>query len=31
MLERQAPGHMTTLMQDTLSDIISPQFKKRSV
>jgi hypothetical protein len=23
MLERQAPGHVTTLMQDTLSDIIS--------
>jgi hypothetical protein len=23
VLERQAPGHVTTLMQDTLSDIIS--------
>jgi hypothetical protein len=28
LLERQAPGHVTTLMQDTLSDIISLQFKK---
>jgi hypothetical protein len=31
VLERQAPGHVTTLMQDTLSDIISLQFKKCSV
>jgi hypothetical protein len=31
LLERQAPGHVTTLMQDTLSDIISLQFKKYSV
>jgi hypothetical protein len=31
LLERQAPGHVTTLMQDTLSDIISLQFKKLSV
>jgi hypothetical protein len=31
VLERQAPGHVTTLMQDTLSNIISLQFKKCSV
>jgi hypothetical protein len=30
LLERQAPGHVTTLMQDTLSDIISLQFNKHS-
>jgi hypothetical protein len=30
VLERQAPGHVTTLMQDTLSDIISLQFNKHS-
>jgi hypothetical protein len=30
VLERQAPGHVTALMQDTLSDIISLQFNKHS-
>jgi hypothetical protein len=28
LLERQAPGHVTALMQDILSDIISLQFNK---